>query len=70
MDWPRFCNEIGLTTQIFEDIQVAISKVGSKERLKPIKNELPEDVSFRIDSFALFRFTSQHCLCFWQDMLG
>eukprot|EP00257_Ricinus_communis_P020033 XP_015579180.1 uncharacterized protein LOC8286046 [Ricinus communis] len=45
-DWIRFCSEIGLTGEIFSDIQGAIIKVGSREKLKPIKNELPEDVSY------------------------
>ncbi|KAM6578500.1 hypothetical protein CsatB_030337 [Cannabis sativa] len=46
MDWMRFCQEIGLTHEVLSDIQSAILKVGSKEKLKPIKNELPEDVSY------------------------
>ncbi|KAL5580452.1 hypothetical protein UlMin_012894 [Ulmus minor] len=46
VDWTRFCNEAGLTDKIFTDIQSAISKVGSTEKLKPIKNELPEDISY------------------------
>ncbi|XP_011080608.1 uncharacterized protein LOC105163818 [Sesamum indicum] len=45
IDWLRLCLEIGLTQEIFKDIQGAISKVG-KEKLKPIKNELPEEVSY------------------------
>jgi len=36
---------IGLTQEIISEIQGAISKVGSTDKLKPIKNELPEDVS-------------------------
>ena len=44
-DWNRFCEVIGLTAEIISDIQGAILKVGSTEKLKPIKNELPEDVS-------------------------
>ncbi|KDP45660.1 hypothetical protein JCGZ_17267 [Jatropha curcas] len=46
IDWPRFCDEIGLTRQIFLVIQGAITKVGSTDKLKPIKNELPEDISY------------------------
>lgn len=45
MDWSRLCTEIGLTNEIFSAIEGAIAKVGSREKLKPIKNELPEDVS-------------------------
>lgn len=41
----RLCDELGLTIEIFSAIKDAIVKVGSKEKLKPIKNELPEDVS-------------------------
>ena len=44
-DWTRFCEMVGLTHKIISDIQGAISKVGPTEKLKPIKNELPEDVS-------------------------
>lgn len=36
---------IGLTQGIISEIQGAISKVGSTDKLKPIKNELPEEVS-------------------------
>ncbi|KAF3792903.1 ATP-dependent DNA helicase [Nymphaea thermarum] len=45
INWVRFCEEIGLTKEIAEDIQGAISKVG-RDRLKPIKNELPDCVSY------------------------
>ncbi|KAF2282779.1 hypothetical protein GH714_043281 [Hevea brasiliensis] len=46
IDWIRFCHEIGLTREIFVDIQAAINKVGSRDKLKPIKNELPENISY------------------------
>ncbi|XP_062081678.1 uncharacterized protein LOC133788273 isoform X2 [Humulus lupulus] len=46
MDWTRFFQEIGFTHEMLSDIQSAILKVGSKEKLKPIKNELPEDISY------------------------
>ena len=46
MDWTRFCEEIGLTREVFTNIQATILKVGSRDRLKPIKDELPEEVSF------------------------
>ncbi|CAN6468404.1 unnamed protein product [Victoria cruziana] len=45
INWVRFCEEIGLTKEIAEDIQGAVSKVG-RERLKSIKNELPDSVSY------------------------
>ncbi|XP_031497225.1 uncharacterized protein LOC116262218 isoform X2 [Nymphaea colorata] len=45
INWVRFCEEIGLTKEIAEDIQGAISKVG-RDRLKPIKNELADSVSY------------------------
>ncbi|KAI3450175.1 hypothetical protein Pfo_006840 [Paulownia fortunei] len=45
IDWARLCLEIGLTQEIFKNVQDAVSKVG-KEKLKPIKNELPEEVSY------------------------
>ena len=43
--WARFSEMIGLTQGIISEIQGAISKVGSTDKLKPIKNELPEEVS-------------------------
>ncbi|XP_009379064.2 ATP-dependent DNA helicase RecQ-like [Pyrus x bretschneideri] len=46
IDWIRLCNEVGLTHKVLSDIQCAISKVGPTERLKPIKDELPEDISY------------------------
>ncbi|KAF5749986.1 Werner syndrome ATP-dependent helicase-like isoform X1 [Tripterygium wilfordii] len=45
-EWMRYCKEIGLTGEVISDIQSAISKVGSADKLKPIKNELPEDISY------------------------
>lgn len=46
IDWVRLCNEVGLTQTVSSHIQRAISKVGSREKLKPIKDELPEDISY------------------------
>lgn len=43
IDWLRFSLEIGLTQEVYKSIQDAVLKVG-KEKLKPIKNELPEEV--------------------------
>lgn len=43
--WVRFCEEIGLSIDIASQIGTAISKVGARDRLKPIKEELPEYVS-------------------------
>lgn len=45
IDWTRMFREIGLTDDILIQIEGAISKVGSKDKLKPIKDELPEEVS-------------------------
>ncbi|GFP97356.1 werner syndrome ATP-dependent helicase [Phtheirospermum japonicum] len=45
IDWARLCLELGLTQEMIKDIQDAIAKVG-KEKLKPIKNELPEEVTY------------------------
>lgn len=44
MDWSRFCREVGLTPEIASGIRLAIAKVGSREKLKPIKDELSENV--------------------------
>jgi ATP-dependent DNA helicase RecQ len=38
MDWSRFCREVGLTPEIASGIPLA--KVGSRDKLKPIKEEL------------------------------
>ncbi|KAK7301998.1 hypothetical protein RJT34_12875 [Clitoria ternatea] len=46
-DWTRFCEMIGLTQEIISEIQGAILKVGSTDKLKPIKNELPEDINYQ-----------------------
>ncbi|XP_020521838.1 uncharacterized protein LOC18432470 isoform X1 [Amborella trichopoda] len=46
IQWSRFCKETGLTCEIFKDIQLAVAKIGSKEKLKPIKEELPESVTY------------------------
>ncbi|KAF6142997.1 hypothetical protein GIB67_041065 [Kingdonia uniflora] len=45
-NWSRFCDEIGMTHEVFLNIEGAISKIGSRERLKPIKEELPEYISY------------------------
>ncbi|KAM0953851.1 putative DNA helicase [Dioscorea sansibarensis] len=46
LNWARFCKEIGLTLDTVQQICFAVTKVGSRERLKPIKEELPETVSY------------------------
>ena len=46
LDWSRFCREVGLTPEIASGIRLAIAKVGSRDKLKPIKEELPENVIF------------------------
>ncbi|XP_075634157.1 uncharacterized protein LOC142606705 [Castanea sativa] len=45
-DWTRFCDEVGLTREIFLAIQGAILKVGTTEKLRSIKDELPEAISY------------------------
>lgn len=50
IDWARLCLEIGLTEEICKNIQEVVSKVG-KEKLKPIKSELPEEVFFTLDFY-------------------
>jgi ATP-dependent DNA helicase RecQ len=51
VNWVRFCKETGLTDKIAKEIQVGISKAGSKEKLKLIKEQVPEFVS----SLSLWR---------------
>ncbi|CAN0876826.1 ATP-dependent DNA helicase RecQ [Linum grandiflorum] len=46
LDWTRIADEVGLTNEIISAILRAISKVGSSEKLKPIKDELPEEISY------------------------
>ncbi|KAG4387360.1 hypothetical protein AAZX31_11G210000 [Glycine max] len=46
-DWARFSEMIGLTQEIISEIQGAISKVGSTDKLKPIKNELPKEITYQ-----------------------
>ncbi|TKW36547.1 hypothetical protein SEVIR_2G447500v4 [Setaria viridis] len=46
VDWSRFCREVGLTPEIASGIQLAIAKAGSRDKLKPIKEELPENVTY------------------------
>ncbi|THF95687.1 hypothetical protein TEA_029406 [Camellia sinensis var. sinensis] len=53
IDWIRFCREIALTRELFANIQAAILKVGSKDKLKPIKNELPEEISYALIKVCL-----------------
>ncbi|KQJ86192.1 hypothetical protein BRADI_4g03880v3 [Brachypodium distachyon] len=43
MNWNRFCEETGLTHEIASQIRLAIAEVGSRDKLKPIKEELPEN---------------------------
>lgn len=46
MNWNRFCEETGLTHEIASQIRLAIAKVGSREKMKPIKDEVPENVTY------------------------
>lgn len=48
MNWNRFCEETGLTHEIASQIRLAIAKVGSRDKLKPIKEELPENVTYEM----------------------
>ncbi|KAJ3682940.1 hypothetical protein LUZ60_013167 [Juncus effusus] len=45
MNWRRFCQEIGVSFDISSKMGDAIAKVG-KEKLKPIKEELPDYVTY------------------------
>ncbi|CAL9099341.1 unnamed protein product [Musa textilis] len=46
LNWARFCKETGLTLEIVSQIRCAITSVGSRCKLKPIKEELPESVTY------------------------
>ncbi|KAG6595478.1 hypothetical protein SDJN03_12031, partial [Cucurbita argyrosperma subsp. sororia] len=54
IDWTKFCDEIGLTCSLFSDIQSAVSKVGSTDKLKAIKDELPEEINYAHIKACLF----------------
>lgn len=45
-DWTRYIEMIGLKQDYISAIQGAILKVGSTDKLKPIKNELPEEITY------------------------
>ncbi|KAJ7514132.1 hypothetical protein O6H91_23G029400 [Diphasiastrum complanatum] len=47
IDWDRFCRETDYAMEVANEIKVAVQKTGSKELLKPIKENLPESVSYR-----------------------
>ncbi|XP_077236964.1 uncharacterized protein LOC143878578 isoform X2 [Tasmannia lanceolata] len=46
INWARFCEETGLTHEISKEIQDAATKIGSREKMKPIKDVLPEHVAY------------------------
>ncbi|XP_058787865.1 uncharacterized protein LOC131662172 [Vicia villosa] len=46
IDWTRFCEAIGLKQDFISAIRGAIAKVGSADKMKPIKNELPEEITY------------------------
>ncbi|XP_078430697.1 uncharacterized protein LOC144702499 [Wolffia australiana] len=46
INWPRLCDEVGLTPEITAEIRSAIAKVGSTDKMKPIKDELPDEVTY------------------------
>ncbi|XP_059065394.1 uncharacterized protein LOC131036323 isoform X2 [Cryptomeria japonica] len=46
INWMRFFKETGFTHKIAKEIRVGIDKAGSKEKLKPIKEQIPEFVSY------------------------
>lgn len=73
VDWARLFKELGLTQEIVASIQAAILKVGSKDKLKPIKEELPEEVNFKIVEPGFIEFSYQitsTLLLYRQSRLG
>ncbi|KAL3696410.1 hypothetical protein R1sor_010486 [Riccia sorocarpa] len=46
INWGRFCSETKFTKAKSDEIREAIEKVGSSEALKPIKEQLPESISY------------------------
>lgn len=47
MDWDRFCRDVGFTRKAAIEVRAAVEKAGSKEFLKPIKEQAPEYVCIR-----------------------
>lgn len=46
LDWKRFSNECGFSKVTAKEVQVGIERAGSKDKLKPIKEQVPDHVSY------------------------
>jgi hypothetical protein len=62
MNWNRFCEETGLTPEISSQIRLAIAKVGSRDKLRPVKDELPENVILLPSIIIPFLFTVKYII--------
>ncbi|KAI5082682.1 hypothetical protein GOP47_0002425 [Adiantum capillus-veneris] len=45
LNWQRFSKETGFD-KVVKEVQAGVERVGSKDRLKPIKEQVPEHVSY------------------------
>lgn len=67
VNWVRFCKEAGFTYNIAKEIQVGISKAGSRDKLKPIKEQVPEFVTY---SHIKILLTLEECGVSIDEILG
>ncbi|KAF6159724.1 hypothetical protein GIB67_029982 [Kingdonia uniflora] len=65
IDWNKFCDEIGMTRLVRLKIHGAISKIGSRERLRPIKDELPEYKLQKMELKIICKMQSKKGFQFW-----
>lgn len=47
VDWDRFCHDVGFTRKAAIEVRAAVEKAGSKELLRPIKDQAPEHVCIK-----------------------
>eukprot|EP00250_Pteridium_aquilinum_P034051 c6940_g1_i1 orf=115-2973(+) len=46
LDWERFCTETGFSKEIVTEVQAGVERAGARDKLKPIKEQVPEHVSY------------------------
>lgn len=45
LDWERFCDETGFS-KVVREVQAGVERAGARDKLKPIKEQVPEHVCF------------------------
>lgn len=53
VDWDRLCVDAQFDESRAEEVRIAVLKVGSRDKLKPIKDQLPETVSLLMSIWYL-----------------